>query len=251
MRKQVYVIVVFGLLNFALGYMFQLSRNVVCFLELGVLLSSGILFWISLSKPIRKATSGILNRSWSNQKKVLAIGGTGVMAVGLNLVFAQLVIFVFMMSIMNIHTPASDSLIASLTNNLAGNLLCFLALAGMRVHEVTRSKNIEPVKEIKDSVMISNGKSIAKIAYHDITKVESYQNSITVFASGRKYVKYQSLKSFLAENPDSGLARVHRSHAVNSSLISRIETNHNGDGYVHLTSGEQVRLSRTFKNNLL
>lgn len=258
MSPKLLAITVFAFLNFIFGYLFQISREVICYLELSVLIVSSIAFWIIALKPIEKITTNILKSGWNNPTQVGVFGGFGISALLLNLMFAQFFVLLIIGLLLEVQTPASNTIIATLTNNVAGNLFCFTSLVGLTIYQYRTKfsksesdKDFPNLKNKEEYLMINNGTSIVKIDYCDILNIESSQNCITIYTDDKKYVKYQSLKSFLEQCSYPLFKRIHRSYAVNTDYISHVKTNDNGDGKVFLKDGTTLKLSRTFKKGLM
>lgn len=250
MGREKTLVLAIVLLNMLFGYLFQLSNKVVCFTELSIISLSGSVFWLFLLRPIRKLFQPILKSSIFNLKNVFLLSGAGILAIVLNLFFVQMAVIAVMSSVFGCISPAFDTLNASLTNNIAGNLLCYTTLLGAIFHDnwkqVPSAPNISPSEKIS----VNHGKQKILLSFSEIIKIQSSNNCIIIFTANRKFVKYQSLKSILNELPSASFRRIHRNTIVNLNFIKSIQCNKNGDGLLKLTNGESLKFSRTFKKNL-
>ena len=257
-RLKLSVIAVFALLNFLFGYIFQLSRGVICITELSVLVVSSAIFWVAMIKPIQRISNTILGVKSSDFSKVGILALLGFLVLASNLVFSQLMVHVIVYRIFETFSPSSHLIVAAMTNNLGGNLFCISLLMVISIY-YQKNQSIAQIlneqrakkKTTNHFLMLNHGASMIKVDYKDISQIESSQNCIVIYAQDKKYVKYQSMKSFLDECPSTSFKRIHRSHAVNTDYVSRIKTNDNGDGQVFLKNGHILRLSRTFRKDLL
>ncbi|MBX7152907.1 LytTR family transcriptional regulator DNA-binding domain-containing protein [bacterium] len=241
-----------AVLNLSFGFLFQVSRDLICYTELLVLVISSMVYWGLAIRPIDRIIRNIFSRDqWNVPQKVAALLIFSGIALVLNLMVAQASVFLIISYWLDIDTPAADILVATLTNNIAGNLLCFFSLAGITIYELFSSTSRPGGETEKPSfVMLSAGYAVTKVPFTDILYVQSNQNCITIQTHTDTFVKYQSLKSFLKECSYPAFKRIHRSFAVNEDYVSKIETNENGDGRVYLKNGSSVKLSRTFKKEL-
>ena len=82
----------------------------------------------------------------------------------------------------------------------------------------------------------------------DIEWLEASGNYVNLHSKGRIYPLRATLSSTLDLLSSKGFSRVHRSLAVNHSAIESISYDSSGDGDILLKSGEQLALSRRFKD---
>jgi len=252
MKKEVTLILFILTLNIGFGYLFQLSNGITCLTELSFIGLGGLLFWLILYYPLKRFTTQLLLKSGLQKKNVLALGGIGILASVLNLFFCQFFLMTSFALLFGCVSPSFDTLTASLTNNMAGNLLCYIGLVGMIIHDNrTPSSRKEqetdsPLDTTNRSILLSHHKALVKVSIREISHIEVSNNAITIFAGGKKFVKYQSLKSFQAVLPDSLFKRVHRSTVVNVAFIEKIIPNPNGDGRLLLRGGLELRYSRSY-----
>ncbi len=260
MAKQRIVIAVIVLINLLIGRIFHESLNLVCISELFIVAGTSLLFWNFSLPYIRLATSKL--QAFDNNKTLLVHSVLGISTSVLNVLISQAVILIAMIYIYNCtSSPSFSFLNASLTNNIAINLCCYAFLAVICVSDVkqleqdrsepnTDTSREEP-KSTSEKIILSSNNQKELVAVNDIIFIEASNNCIVINTKRGKFVKYQSLKSFIEEINSPSLKRVHRSHAVNLDYISAIEKNKNGDGILFLNNGAEVRFSRNYKNALL
>ena len=252
MKKEAALVFFILSLNIGTGYLFQLSNGITCLTELAFIGFGGLVFWLGLYHPLKRFTTQLLLKSGLQQKSVLTLGGMGVVASVLNLFFCQFFLMTSFALLFGCVSPSFDTLTASLTNNMAGNLLCYMGLVGMIIHD-NRTSSSRKEKETKSpldttnrSILLSHHKALVNVSIREISHIQVSNNAITIFADGKKFVKYQSLKSFQAVLPNSLFKRVHRSTVVNVEFIEKIIPNPNGDGRLLLRGGLELRYSRSY-----
>ncbi|MFC5410346.1 LytR/AlgR family response regulator transcription factor [Larkinella bovis] len=75
-------------------------------------------------------------------------------------------------------------------------------------------------------------------------------NYITLHTEGKNYLIYESLTNLETRlNPDT-FVRIHRSHIVNLDYVTEIEMHFNGEYMVRLRNGQQLKWSRSYRDNL-
>ncbi len=85
----------------------------------------------------------------------------------------------------------------------------------------------------------------------DITHFSADGNYISVYtAQKRVYTVYESLGSLENRLDPSIMIRVGRSNIVNMNFISELETYFNGEYIIHLSTGEKVKWTRGYRDNI-
>lgn len=251
MAKQISLVTIFVLLNMGLGRMFQASLDASCFSELSILAITSFVFWNFSAKQIR--TWGGKWAVTSTGKNLLIQSGLGLSASMVNIIIGQVLVVFLMTTIYNCTSPSFNVLNASLTNNVAVNLLCYFALL---FYFIQKGRN--PESAPKNVIEKTNHRiSVSKKGFqfllepHEIIYVETSNNCVVLHTEKGKFVKYQSLKS-LSEHlcPDT-FKRVHRSYLVNADFVDRIQKNQSGDGRLHLKTGDHIKFSRTYQQQLV
>lgn len=235
-----------------IGRMFQESLGVACFSELSILAITSFLFWNASAKQIKK-----WGDKWtvtSSGRNILIQSGLGLSASALNIIVGQVLVVFLMTAVYQCTSPSFDMLNASLTNNIAVNLLCYFLLLFCFVdikkeEAITISQNRNAENNFRLSVS-KNGSQFF-LSPQEIIYVETSNNCIILHTEKGKFVKYQSLKSLSEALCPKTFKRIHRSYLVNSDLIEHIQKNHSGDGIVHLKTGDDIKFSRTYFNTLI
>ncbi|WP_205312088.1 LytTR family DNA-binding domain-containing protein [Rheinheimera maricola] len=82
----------------------------------------------------------------------------------------------------------------------------------------------------------------------DIEWLEASGNYVNLHSKGRIYPLRATLSNTLTQLSSKGFSRIHRSLAVNHHVIDSISYDSSGDGDILLKSGQQLALSRRYKD---
>lgn len=92
--------------------------------------------------------------------------------------------------------------------------------------------------------------ALVKLPIAAIEWVAAADNYIELHAPPQHYLERRSLASFLAQPAAQGFVRVHRCHAVNAAHIQRIQPLPHGEAELTLSSGQTLRVSRGYRDQL-
>ncbi len=92
--------------------------------------------------------------------------------------------------------------------------------------------------------------ALHKLPLDEIEWVAAADNYIELHAPPETYLERRSLADFLAHPAATGFIRVHRSHVVNASHVKRIAPLPHGEALLTLSSGQQLRVSRSYRDQL-
>ena len=81
--------------------------------------------------------------------------------------------------------------------------------------------------------------------------VEAAGNYMNLHANGRVYPIRQTMSALQESLDTSRFARVHRSFMVNLDFVESIQPADSGDGTIRLTTGEEIRLSRRYRDEIV
>jgi len=86
------------------------------------------------------------------------------------------------------------------------------------------------------------------IAIQDIEWLEASGNYVNLHSKGRIYPLRATLSKIMEQLAPQGFSRIHRSFAVNHHAVESISYQPSGDGDILLKTGQQLALSRRFKD---
>lgn len=255
MRSRITLISAFSIVNLCIGRLFQESLQIICFSELITVAISSFVFWNLALPHIKRLV--IYWSTFKNAKHIFVHSGMAVFASVLNILLSQSLILFLMLYVYQCTSPSFSFINASLTNNIALNLLCYFSLVFYCIQRNLKKGNSEESDVQKSFSMNNNFVSLTSgnvkkiIPIENIKFIEASNNCIIFNTNEGKFVKYQSLKTFLNEYEGTGFKRVHRSYAVNIRYINSIQKNKNGDGIITLTDNNTIKLSRTYRLSLV
>ncbi len=99
-------------------------------------------------------------------------------------------------------------------------------------------------------IQIRSGGEIFELRSEDVLYVITDKNCIILHTLTKRFVLYQSLKSFLANPFASTFVRIHRQNAINRRYLHSFHFSKNGDGTVTLSNEVELKCSRTYSDNL-
>ncbi len=99
-------------------------------------------------------------------------------------------------------------------------------------------------------LIIKDKGRLNKVPLEQIKYFETFDNYLKVHSESKVFLIRKTLKSLVDELKNYGFIRIHRSYAINTKYFQTIEKLKTGDAKITLTSGEQLKMSRSFKDNL-
>lgn len=106
---------------------------------------------------------------------------------------------------------------------------------------VPQQINIPLPKNHKEFCFIKSGYKSEKVFYKDILYIEGQKEYIYIHTKEKKYVKLQSMSSFMTELPDDEFIRIHKSYIVAANNIVAIYGNTVEIGQISLPVGRNYK----------
>jgi two-component system, LytTR family, response regulator len=97
---------------------------------------------------------------------------------------------------------------------------------------------------VPDSIYVRTGSELRRLDLAHVERIEGADDHAALWCHGRRFLFYRRLSDLEALLGPAGFVRVHRSHLVNMSHVSRLITGPDGRVQVVLRSGSQVVVSR-------
>jgi two-component system LytT family response regulator len=98
---------------------------------------------------------------------------------------------------------------------------------------------------------VKEHKTIVLLALEEIDWIEAAGDYVCVHTGGRKHLLREKISQITLQVPAAHFARIHRSAVVNLDRVVRVVSCGSGETLVHLSSGDILHVSRTFKQSLL
>ncbi len=108
---------------------------------------------------------------------------------------------------------------------------------------------ISKAEPIKHLIIKDKGK-LSKVHLEQIKYFEAFDNYLKVHTSNRMYLIRKTLKNIESKLKDLGFVRIHRSYIVNTSYVESAKKLKTGDIDIQLNSGESLKMSRSYKQNI-
>lgn len=105
--------------------------------------------------------------------------------------------------------------------------------------------------ELRDKLIIKSNGKIHFLPLRDIRFLEGYDSYIKIHTTVKTFIVKESLKNVLQKLPSTTFIRIHKSFIVNIDFAETLEPHFNGDFYLTLIDGQQLKGSRTYRKNLV
>lgn len=104
-------------------------------------------------------------------------------------------------------------------------------------------------EETKTTLPVKSGSKTFVVCLDEIIYIESAGNYTLLITPEKKYLHKETLQN-LEETLPSSFARIHKSVIVNTSCIKEFHSLLSGDYIVKLKTGQELKLSRNYRNRL-
>ncbi len=101
-----------------------------------------------------------------------------------------------------------------------------------------------------ERLLVPQGEILRLIDTSSIESLEADDNYVHVYSGSNHYLLRRTLQDLLAQLGEQRFVRIHKSAAVNLTLIQSFTPLFKGDYDVKLASGRELRMSRRFKDAL-
>ncbi|GAB3917441.1 LytR/AlgR family response regulator transcription factor [Larkinella terrae] len=116
--------------------------------------------------------------------------------------------------------------------------------------QLLRDETAQPEGAYLRRILVKETGRMSLVNTDDIRYLDADGNYITLHTSQKPYLIYDSLTHLEARLDPATFVRIHRSHIVNLDYVAEIETHFNGEYIVRLTTGQQLKWSRSYRDNL-
>jgi two-component system LytT family response regulator len=119
-----------------------------------------------------------------------------------------------------------------------------------RLGQVLDQRPRTSIEAATTRLSIPLGERIAFVEVDHIDWIAAAGQSVVLHVGPSEYTLRQTLHALLARLPERSFAQIHRSHAVNVKRVKELLRLGKGDAQVVLDSGERLRLSRRYRDQL-
>lgn len=107
-----------------------------------------------------------------------------------------------------------------------------------------------PVSRHLDVLPIRDQSSIIRLPVSSIDWIDAAGDYMCVHAEGKTYVLRETMKDLEAELDPDVFQRVHRSTIVNITRVRQLRPHTNGEYFLMLDDGQEIKLSRTYRDSV-
>lgn len=124
-------------------------------------------------------------------------------------------------------------------------------LRDLQYHPATRPQpNQSPAQIQIERLVVKSGEKIVSLKLSEVIWLEAEDHYVRIHTKDARYLVHQKLSALEASLPASSFARIHRGAIVNLTHVEHILTNRLGACYLHMSSGEKLRISRGRRDSL-
>ncbi len=99
------------------------------------------------------------------------------------------------------------------------------------------------------TITIKDGPAFYILPFTDIMYIEATGDYMSVFTTQKKYLHKETLTNLENSLPNH-FVRIHKSYIINTTFIKELHSQFNGDYTVLLKGGQQLKLSRNYRERL-
>ncbi len=115
--------------------------------------------------------------------------------------------------------------------------------------QVLKGFNLD-TNQYKGRLVIKSASKIQLVNKNEIIYVKASGNYSEIHTLAKKHLMYASISEIEGQLDPTLFVRIHRSAIVNKENIKELESHFNGEYIIHLDNGEQLKLSRSYRNRL-
>jgi len=136
--------------------------------------------------------------------------------------------------------------------NFDSNTMLYAAMVALTIGWTRWPRRAAPVQRAAsdDALLIRARGRVQRIPFAAIDWIGAAGDYAEIHSEGRTYLIEESLTSLAARLPADDFARIHRGALIRLDRVRAIDPIGRGDAYVRLNGGQQLRLSRRFRDNL-
>lgn len=117
------------------------------------------------------------------------------------------------------------------------------------MHNLAVSNQV-PLSELQQTISLKCGSEWVRVRLDSISWIEAAGDYMCVHTPEGNHIIRKTLKLFEDELNDGNFLRVSRSAIVNLAKLTKLTPNSNGEYVAHLSTGDQVKVSRKYKFKL-
>jgi len=136
------------------------------------------------------------------------------------------------------------------TNSLLYLMVVGMTIAWLRWPRRAIAAEERPASPDAGALVIRNRGRVSRIPFDAIDWIGAAGDYAEIHGGGRVHLIEEPLASLAERLPADSFARIHRGALIRIDRVHEVEPIGRGDAYVRLVTGEELRLSRRFRENL-
>lgn len=129
-------------------------------------------------------------------------------------------------------------------------LICEVTGERVSLDELLASGQNALSSEYLRTLTIKDGRKIVRVDAEDIEWIDAARDYLCIHAGGQTFILRGTMKRLEARLDPLRFQRVHRSTIVNVKQVRELRAHMNGEYFLTLDSGAQVKLSRNYRDKL-
>ena len=124
-------------------------------------------------------------------------------------------------------------------------------LAGYSQEKNTQENDVlihQNIASLADKLVIKSSGKIYFLPMKEIIWIEAYDSYVKIHIGRKYHLVRESMKNIEEKLPANIFARIHKSSIVNINFITELEPYFNGEFVVKLADGNELKLSRSYRN---
>jgi two-component system LytT family response regulator len=101
-----------------------------------------------------------------------------------------------------------------------------------------------------ERLSIKDGGTLLRIPMAEIQWIDAAGDYVIVHTAAENHIARASLRDLAERLPKSRFVRIHRSTIVNVSAVTKLRPHQNGEYFVSIAGGKELKLSRGFKDQV-
>ena len=101
-----------------------------------------------------------------------------------------------------------------------------------------------------DRLTIKDDNSLLRIALDDIRWIDAAGDYVIVHTAEVNHIARASLRDLMQRLPPERFVRIHRSTIVNVAVVHKLKPHQNGEYFVSVAGGKELKLSRGYRDQL-
>ncbi|TDP40665.1 LytTR family two component transcriptional regulator [Idiomarina aquatica] len=118
------------------------------------------------------------------------------------------------------------------------------------LEQLARGADISELNRYPEHIAIKDSGEITRVPVNSIEWVDAAGDYMCIHAAGETFILRRTMKELEQELNPNRFQRVHRSAIVNIDQVEKLCTRHNGEYHLVLKNGQNLKVSRSYKDRI-